>query len=289
MERNQLILIELLVDTVNIPTIRAIHDEILPVKTCVSFQILNLPPINIYQEAPTEACACIPNGPQVFKKGKSCLFALPDSVLQKPLCNFPMVMSVYKELPPGLLPDVILIGTHRIQLHGFMNSLLGMQNSQDSKPCKTMKNAFKITTATGQYVGEVTVFIRVSCFGKKIVTQFQLPHNKKPYLFKGVDDGPVYQCKRVTSALHTRQINCVCPGKKVGDGSGEAIARRTRCCVSADERRRQLGDIKRDKCPPCCRGTRDISRSRETVRKCGCVVKEEQTYNCTKTSIKHST
>jgi len=39
MEGELLILIELLVDTVNIPTIRAIYDEILPAKTCVSFQV----------------------------------------------------------------------------------------------------------------------------------------------------------------------------------------------------------------------------------------------------------
>lgn len=42
MERELLILIELLVDTVNIPRIRAIYDEILPAKTCVSFQVKTL-------------------------------------------------------------------------------------------------------------------------------------------------------------------------------------------------------------------------------------------------------
>lgn len=39
MEDGHLFLIELLVDTVNIPKIRAIYDEILPAKTCVSFQV----------------------------------------------------------------------------------------------------------------------------------------------------------------------------------------------------------------------------------------------------------
>ncbi|XP_011694847.1 PREDICTED: microtubule-associated protein 10-like [Wasmannia auropunctata] len=272
MEGELLILIELLIDTVNIPTIRAIYDEILPAKTCVSFQILNLPPINIYQETPTETCACPDSGSQVFKKGKSCLFALSDNVLKKPLCNFPITMSVYKELPPGVLPDVMLIGTHQIQLHGLMNSLLSMYLSEHSNPCKTMKNAFKITTATGQHVGEVTVFIRASCFGKKIVTQFQLPRNREPYLFKGVDNGPMYQCKRVTSATDRQQISCICSPKKTGDGSGEAAIIR----YSADERRRKerFEDTKKDKCSPCCRGARDI-KSKEIVRKCGCIVKKE--------------
>lgn len=34
-----MILIELLVDTVNIPKIRAVYDVILPARTCVSFQV----------------------------------------------------------------------------------------------------------------------------------------------------------------------------------------------------------------------------------------------------------
>lgn len=168
-----------------------------------------------------------------------------------------------------------------------MNSLLKMYVSEHSNPCKTMKNAFKITTATGQNVGEATVFIRASCFGKKIVTQFQLPRNRGPYLFKGIDDGPIYQCKRVTSASDRQQIKCVCSPKSTGDGSGETA--RTRCCISADERRRKerLEDIKKDKCSPFCRGVRDI-KSKETVRKCGCIVKEEQTCNCARSNIKYS-
>ncbi|GAB1865006.1 hypothetical protein CAJAP_06085 [Camponotus japonicus] len=268
---------EFLVDKVNIPAIRAIHKEILPAKTCISFQILDLPPLNIYQESPTEACACIDKEPQVFKKGKSCLFALANVVLQKPLCSFPVTMSVYKELPPGVLPDVMLIGTHQIQVRDLINSLLSQQIFQIGSACKTLKDTFKITTATGQCVGKVTVFIRASCFGRKIVTQFQIPHNRKPYLFKGVDDGPVFQCKRITSASDRERMKCTCPPKKTGDGSGEAV----RICCPRKER---LEDIKRIECSPCCRGMRD--RSKETIRKCGCVVKKDRTCSCVRTNVR---
>lgn len=175
------------------------------------------------------------------------------------------------------------VGTHQIQLHDLMNSLLSMHISQHSNPYKTMKNTFKINTATGQHVGEVTVFIRVSCFGKKIVTQFQLPHNKESYLFKGVNDSPVYLCKRVTSALSRRQMKCMCSPKN-DDGSGEAAE--THYPVSADERqRKRLEDIKKDICSPCCRGARHI-KSKEIIRKCGCVIKAERT--CTRSNIKYS-
>lgn len=282
MKGEQLFLMEFLVDEVNIPAIRAIHEEILPARTCISFQILDLPPLNIYQESPTEACACIDNEPQVFKKGKSCLFALANVVLRKPLCSFPVTMSVYKELPPGVLPDVMLIGTHQIQVRDLINTLLSQQIFQIDSACRTLKDTFKITTATGQCVGKVTVFIRASCFGRKIVTQFQIPHNRKPYLFKGADDSPVFQCKRITSASDRERMKCACPPtKKIGDGSGEAAKI---CCPDERRRKKRLEDIERVKCSPCCRDTQD--RSKETVGKCGCVVKGERTCSCVRTNVR---
>lgn len=70
-----------------------------------------MPPLHIYQESSVEACACIDSESQIFKKGKSCFFALPDIILERPLCTFPVTVSVYKELPPEVLPDVMLIGS----------------------------------------------------------------------------------------------------------------------------------------------------------------------------------
>lgn len=162
-----------------------------------------------------------------------------------------------------------------------MNSLLSQQIFQTGSLCKALKDTFKITTATGQCVGKVTVFIRVSCLGRKIVTQFQIPHNRKPYLFKGVDDSPVFQCKRITSASDRERMKCACPPKKTGDGSGEAARI---CCPDERRRKERLEDIERIKCSPCCRGMRD--RSKETIRKCGCVVKKERTCSCVRTNIR---
>ncbi|XP_035733550.1 uncharacterized protein LOC118446700 [Vespa mandarinia] len=226
-DSQQLFLIEFLVDKINIPAVRAIHEEMLPVTTCVSFQILNLPPININEEALSDGCACLSGDTQVFKKGKSCLFALPNNVLQKPVHSFPVTMTVYKKLPPGVLPDVMLIGTYQIQLRNLINDLLSQRVFNNGNPCKSLKSTFRIATATGQCVGEVTLFIRVSCFGKKIITQFQIPHNKKPYLFKGTDDSPVFQCKKIPSKKCLPEfIRCNCTVKKNKDGSGEGKS----CC-----------------------------------------------------------
>ncbi|CAK9803005.1 hypothetical protein ANTPLA_LOCUS3409 [Anthophora plagiata] len=218
----ELFLIEFLVDKVQIPVIRAMQEELLPACTCVSFQILSLPPIDICQEALTDGCGCTEGDTQVFKKGKSCLFALPSIVLQRPLTTFPIKMSVYKKLPPGVLPDVMLVGCHQIEAKALINAVLSQQVFKIANPCQTIKDTFKITTATGQCVGSVTVYIRTSCFGKKIITQFQIPHNRKPYLFKGADESPVFQCKKIPSECYTQvPLKCTC-AKKCNDGSGEA-------------------------------------------------------------------
>ncbi|CAL7935553.1 unnamed protein product [Xylocopa violacea] len=227
-DEQQLFLIEFLVDKVKIPVIRAMQDELLPACTCVSFQILSLPPIDICQEALTDGCGCTEGDTQVFKKGKSCLFALPTIVLQRPLATFPIKLSVYKKLPPGILPDVMLIGSYQIEAKAIINAVLSQLVFKIPNPCQTIKDTFNIMTATGQCVGSVTVYIRASCFGKKIITQFQIPHNRKPYLFKGADESPVFQCKRIPSECYTPSpVKCTCQ-KKCVDGSGESTGRT--CC-----------------------------------------------------------
>ncbi|XP_012150911.1 uncharacterized protein LOC100878430 [Megachile rotundata] len=227
-EEQQLFLIEFLVEKVKIPVIRAMQDELLPACTCVSFQILSLPPVDICQEALTDGCGCEEGDTQIFKKGKSCLFALPSIVLQRPVTSFPVKLSVYKKLPPGVLPDVMLVGCHQIEAKALINAVLSQKVFKIANPCQTIKDTFKITTVTGQCVGSVTVYIRVSCFGNKIITQFQVPHNRKPYLFKGTEDSPVFQCKKIPSSCDTpAPLKCTCT-KKCIDGSGESAGKT--CC-----------------------------------------------------------
>lgn len=173
----------------------------------VSFQILNLPPIFISQDVSSDKCTCLGEDAQIFRKGKSCLFALPSKLLKPPLCSFPIVMSVYKKLPPSVLPDVMTIGTCQIESRDMVNSLL---EDCSPNPCATLKNNFRIATATGQCCGEVTLFLRFSKLGKKVVTQFQNPSNNKPYLFKGVAQSPVFQCKQVPTICEDPFSNCVC-------------------------------------------------------------------------------
>ncbi|OXU24259.1 hypothetical protein TSAR_006740 [Trichomalopsis sarcophagae] len=222
-DAQELFLLEFLVDRVNIPSVQAMHDDVLLVKTCIEFKILNLPPIYICQDTSHDNCTCLGADAQVFRKGKSCLFALPSKLLKTPLCSFPITMSVYKKLPPTVLPDIMTIGTCQIEIRDMINCLLQESLLTSQNPCKTLKNNFRISTATGQCVGEVCVFLRFSRLGRKVVTQFQNPHNKKPYLFK--------ECQSENRG-HT-------PYKSLFETQGEKETRQCGC------------DIKEDKSPAC--------------------------------------
>ncbi|KAK0093531.1 hypothetical protein PV326_013341 [Microctonus aethiopoides] len=208
-DEQQLFLIEFLVERVNVPAVRAMQEDILPSTTCVSFQILNLPPVDINQDDKIKACACPTNtkekgavanaDEEIFKKGKSCLFALPAIAFDKPLLTFPITMTVYKKLPTGVLPDTMLIGSHQIEMKDIINLLLKDFIFKGGNPSRKIKNTFKIKTTSGQPVGSVTVYLRASCFGKKIVTHFHILDCKKPFLFKGANNGPTFQCQKIVN------------------------------------------------------------------------------------------
>lgn len=179
-------------------------------------------------------------------------------------------------------------GTCQIQICDLINSLLSQQIFQIGDTCRTMKDTFQITTATGQCVGAITLFIRVSCFGKKIVTQFQMPRNKQTYLFKGIEDGPLFQCKRITSVTSIEEKKSTSLVKRIGDGSEEAtkvVCPAVNIMLDEHRRKAQRVDIRKDKCAPCCRVIPDTTRDKETVRKCGCVVKKERVCGCNRPSI----
>lgn len=165
-------------------------------------------------------------------------------------------MSVYKKLPPTVLPDIMTIGTCQIEMRDMINCLLQESLSTSQNPCKTLKNNFHISTATGQCVGEVCVFLRFSRLGRKVVTQFQNPHNKKPYLFKGADNSPVFQCRKVASTILEEDAlkNCVCE-KKTNECKLEEKTPRS-CCdtdaVSGRQKKRSESKGKSSRKRACC-------------------------------------
>ena len=63
-------------------------------------------------------------------------------VLEKPLQSFPINMSVYKKLPPGVLPDIMLIGTHQIEAKDRVNALLNRHIFKVGNPRQSIKDTY---------------------------------------------------------------------------------------------------------------------------------------------------
>ncbi|CAB0029366.1 unnamed protein product [Trichogramma brassicae] len=262
MEKNaqELFLAEFMVDRVKIPSVQAQvgNDErSTQPKTCIEFKILSLPPIFICQE-PTSGsnCTCLGDEPLVFRKGKSCLFALPSHLLTKPVCSFPVLMTAYKIFPPDTLPDVMTIGQCQIDVRDIVNALMQEPSckAERTSPCKAMKNNFRIQTPTGQCVGEVCAFVRMSRLGKKVVTQFQTPHNKKPYLFKGRDRSSVFQCRKVEENADDCCPKPKCPMEKPskscggGQKSQKSCGKKKSSCGQSAETDQKSSDQRTDAC-----------------------------------------
>ena len=156
---------------------------------------------------------------------------------------------------------MMTIGTCQIDVSDMLNCLLQESSAAPrEKPCKTLKNNFRITTATGQCVGEVCAFLRFSQLGRKVVTQFQNPHNRKPYLFKGADESPVFQCRKVPSQLPDPNALSTCVCKK-DECKGEERPPPRSCCNPEGGARKGQAKGTRKGARPCCGCTRKGHRS----------------------------
>lgn len=60
-----------------------------------------------------------------------------------------------------------------------------------------VQDTFCIRNAQEQDVGTITMLVRLTCFGKTIITKFQIADNKKSFLFKNAKTQDYeFQCKK---------------------------------------------------------------------------------------------
>jgi hypothetical protein len=145
-----------------------------PGEHCVSFQFLDNDPLDVCEAdfSPGRKYGHEDN----TKSGKSCLFSMTPEQVQKAAELFDVMVSVYKKMQPGWLPEKICIGTALISIANlFVELIQSVEMQTEQAPsAKTLKDVFTLLDTTGSKVGKISVYIRMSCFGKLIVTQFQV-------------------------------------------------------------------------------------------------------------------
>lgn len=166
---------------------------------CVSIQFLDNAPLDICEDdfAP-RAKKRYPCEEDMVKSGKSCLFSLTPAQAKEATQTFDVNLDIFKKTQPGILPEKIQVGNCLVSIAGLFVELINSitSTSGESPSAKTLKDSFKITGNTGQVIGDISIYIRMSCFGKLIVTQFQMNLQDKSVLFKDREGHSLYRYKK---------------------------------------------------------------------------------------------
>ncbi|KAJ8727661.1 hypothetical protein PYW07_001780 [Mythimna separata] len=215
-------LLEVLIDKVSFVKSPCFSDK--DFKTCVTIAAPAVEQLEICDDDPG-ACMVKSGGPFVktFNSGKSCLFTLPVAEIIKAMSSFPIKVSVHKSLPCGCLPTKIIMGTATIDMtKEFVQSHSKYISDPTSVNCQVLNDSFQIVASEGgDHVGDIVMYLRISCFGNTITTGFQEAGQ--------LNLGPTQETSIVDRSCNPRrdfqtsQDPCVCGAAKVaGAGRGKS-------------------------------------------------------------------
>ena len=191
-------------------------------RTCVTVTAPSVEPLEICDDDPGQ-CLARSGGPFVktFNIGKSCLFSLKEEDITKAMTYFPIEVLVYKSLPCGCLPTKIVMGQATIDMtKEFVQSRNKYLEDPERVSCHALKDEFQIVSPEGEPTGTIVMFLRISCFGKLIITSFQ---GAGPPIL-GADRKPsvVDRSCNPQRQYQTADDPCVCGAARVA-GVGKAV------------------------------------------------------------------
>lgn len=136
-----------------------------------------------------------------FSMGKSCLFPKKPNDLVQAMRSTPLKVGIFiatakneyepeeEEEPPICETKVLLSGCLCDQVAMSMNDKNHLPEPY------VIKNTYNLIDNQGNPSGTITLFLRLSCFGKSIVTQFALRDSS--FLFKSSQSPNEFQCTRI--------------------------------------------------------------------------------------------
>lgn len=185
----KLFLLEVLVDSVYISNSSLSLDKATKSnlkETCVMFQFLNHPPLVVCEEDFFKASSSSNDTRLNFKSGKSCVFSMASSLIPTLPYKFDVNVSVIRKVEQPT--NTILLGTSNISMGDSFAALMHSSVDEPDLPLqKTKSGTFDICDQNNRKIGYITAFLRISCFGALIVTQFQVGANQEAFMFRGTD------------------------------------------------------------------------------------------------------
>lgn len=170
-----------------------------PGEKCVCFQFLDNKPIEVCEEDFT-IVRKYGRDNESIKNGKSCLFSLTPEMAETLSDEFNIAVSVFGKVEEGE-DNKVELGTTTIPMSGLFNELIecAVEDSGACPVAKTLKEEYNLINTYGRAAGTIAVYIRLSCFGKIIVTQFQMNLDDKSVLFKDRYGKSLYRYKKSES------------------------------------------------------------------------------------------
>lgn len=193
-ERENMFLLEVLVDYVTIHNSRLNLDpQTLQNlgEACVMFQFLNYPPLVVCQEDFGKRTSHYGATTDIkFNSGKSCLFSFRSRHMPIPQTFQIQVYVIRKVISRNGGTGKKTLATTNIDLGEDFAAIMRISRISviDSQTplFQTKGDTYALQSLDGTVVGEIKVFLRLSCFGQYIVTQFH-QGEKETYLFKGTE------------------------------------------------------------------------------------------------------
>lgn len=219
-QNDSLFLLEVLIDKIVFVKSPCFSDK--DFKTCVNIECAGVEPLEICDDE-SGSCIAKSNGPFIksFNSGKSCLFSLSESQIATAMSKFPINISVYKSLPCGCLPTKIIMGECVIDMtKEFVEARKTFLEDPTNVGYQALKDSFKIVGPDNSETGDIVMFLRISCFGKLIITKFQGP-GAPMNLDTGRKSDIVDRSCAPNKDFQSAQDPCVCGGARgLGTGGG---------------------------------------------------------------------
>lgn len=199
-------MLELLIDKLNLSPEKVREAESTPL--CVRLKFVDFPTFEISQaefatgkkQREKENEKEKVDGLVDFSAGKSCIFTKQPRDLVQAMQSRPLTVGVYKvrEITPcsDFGADQPICKTV-VPLSGCLCDQVAMaMNDVEHLPKPyTLKNTYNLIDDQETPSGTIAIFMRLSCFGKSIVTHFAF--QERSFLFKSSKSSDEFQCTRV--------------------------------------------------------------------------------------------
>ena len=209
----QLFLLEILIERIVLR--RSIAEQIYPTRDTalplsVKVKFINISQIEIDQEEFQDHEGLTAASVGDFSTGKSCLFPMEPSELLKAIKKSPLRTELMRKTEGTCPPEIL--GSTEIFLTSEMYKMVrqAMVSNEEMPISSILQDSYNLRNDKQEDVGFISVFIRLSCYGQSIVTQFKLVKETNSFLFKNSKESTLLESQ-----------HCLCGTDNQSGPSGE--------------------------------------------------------------------